>query len=374
MSRSRAVHPRSSLRGVVLLLLVAACAPACGARQAEQPAPLAAPPALAPGTPLLVERGGLWLPATVVGGLGPDRVIVHYDGTDPAWDEPVGFDRVRVAPAAGAADYRAGEKVLVTAQGRLLLADVVQQIGPDAWRIHYEGYPPEIAEDVKLDRIRRPFAGPTPYPAGEPVEIDAGGSMLRAVVLAPIASDRWLVRLEGFGPEYDQEVTYDRLRPRASAAARAAEPTPTAPATPASPAPPASAGAATAASAGSVRSFQAGEEVLVAHRGVYHLATVAGPGAGGKWRVRYKSSAVGSEGPLDGSDEEVAADRLSRFASLPKGAPFAASQRVFVEYHGLYFPGHVVRTIDKGQARIRFENFGPEADEIIPVRRLRPRT
>ncbi|WP_104981671.1 agenet domain-containing protein [Sorangium cellulosum] len=362
-----------------MLLLVAACAPACGARQAEQPAPLAAAPQLAPGTPLLVERGGLWLPATVVGALGPDRVIVHYDGTDPAWDEPVSFDRIRAAPPAGAADYRAGEKVLVTAQGRLLLADVVQQIGPDAWRIHYDGYPPEIAEDVKLDRLRRPFAGPAVYPAGEPVEIDAGGRMLRAVVLAPIAADRWLVRLEGFGPEYDQEVTYDRLRPRAPAAAPAAEPAPAAAAAPpASPAPPPPASTATAASASPARSFQVGEEVLVAHRGVYHLATVvspsAGGNAGGKWRVRYKSSAVGSEGTLDGSDEEVAADRLSRFASSPKGAPFAASQRVFVEYHGLYFPGHVVRTVDKGQARIRFENFGPEADEIIPIRRLRPRT
>jgi hypothetical protein len=113
--------------------------------------------------------------------------------------------------------------------------------------------------------------------------------------------------------------------------------------------------------------------VLVAHRGAYHMATIIGAGSGGKWRVRYTTSAVGNQQGVTESDEEVAADRLSRALGPEKGAQYQLNQRVFVEWHGLYFPGRVAKTEGKGQYRIRFENFGPEADEIVPARRIRPR-
>jgi hypothetical protein len=181
------------------------------------------------------------------------------------------------------------------------------------------------------------------------------------------------VRFDGFGPEYDQEVAADRFRPRAPAETVAALQPAAAP----SPAPPGPAVAPPAGGGASARPFQANDDVFVAHRGVYHLATLIGAGAGDRWRVRYKSSAVGSEkgsegGPA-GSDEEVAESRLNRFGNLDKGSRLEPKQNVFVEYHGVFFPGRITRSPAKGQYQIRYENFGPEADEIVPARRLRPR-
>jgi Agenet domain len=356
----------------LLLSLASACAPPKAASPPENSAAFTPLPDLSPGTPVLVERNGQWLPAVIMGRVGPDRVVVHYDGSDPTWDEQVGLDRLRLAPTNGPSDYRVGEKVLVTAQGRWLLAEVIQQLGPDTWRVHYDGYGVEVSENVKLDRLRRPFSGLTAHPPGEPVAVDLGGRLLGASILVPVAADRWLVRLDGFGPEYDQEVTADRLRLRPRAPVDATAPAqPAAPAVPASAPSPALPNAATPA-----RSFQTNDDVLVAHRGVYHLAAIIGPGANGRWRVRYKSSAVGNESITSDADEEVAADRLSRFASAEKekkGARLALNQSVFVEYHGLFFPGRIVKIVEKGQFRIRYDNFGPEADEVIPTRRIRTR-
>lgn len=371
MSRSPAHGLSNSLRTAApllpLLLLLTACAASNPSSSLPDP-PAALTPAidLAPGTRVLVERSGQWLPATVVGRYSADRVTIHYEGSDPTWDEPVGLDRVRPLPAAVSSDYRVGEKALATAQGRLLLAEIIQQVGPDEWRIHYDGYGPEVAENVKPDRLRRPFAGVTLHSPGEAVAIDVGGRTAGASVLAALAADRWLVRFEGFGPEYDQEVTADRFRPRAPAATAAAAP----PALPA----PAPAIPATPGKGGAAGSFQVNEDVLVAHRGVYHLAAVIGAGAGDhRWRVRYKTSAVGNEGSVSGSDEDVAGDRLSRFVNPDKGSRMEPKQNVFVEYHGVFFPGRITRIPEKGQYQIRYENFGPEADEVIPARRLHPR-
>jgi hypothetical protein len=188
-------------------------------------------------------------------------------------------------------------------------------------------------------------------------------------VLVPLAADKWLVRFEGFGPEYDQEVTADRFRtPGAPAEASPA-------AAPAAPAP-AAAGSPAASPAGAPAAqgaLKPNDEVLVAHRGAFHPAVIVGPGAGGKWRVRYSTSAVGNEQSLFGSDEEVAEGRVNRAPAPEKGAQYQINQRVFVEWHGLYFPGRVAKVVDKGQYRIRFENFGPEADEVVPARRIRTR-
>ncbi len=384
-----ALDPRALACAGALLLapLALACASSNTAPPPAQPdaGPLFQPTGMDPGARVLVERGGQWLPATIIGRVAPDRLMVRYEGYGPEWNEAVPPARVRAAPAAaGAADYRVGEKVLVVVQGKQLLADVVAQSGPAEWRVHYDGYGPEVAENVKPDRLRRPFVGATAHPLGEPVSVDVGGRHLPARVLAATAADRWLVRFDGFGPEYDQEVNADRFRAAAAPAAPGAAPAPAMPAGPGAPAAPAAAapagpaapaaskpGAPPAASAGGP--LQANEEVLVAHRGAYHPAIIVGPGTAGKWRVRYTTSAVGNEQSLSGSDEEVSADRVSRALAPEKGARFQPNQRIFVEWHGLYFPGKVTKTEGKGQYRVRYENFGPEADEVIPARRLRPR-
>lgn len=365
--------------GAVVFPLLTACASSNTAPPPAEPAPAPADPALAPGAPVVVERGGQWLPATIVGRVAADRVIVHYQGYGSEWDEAVGLNRVRPAPGLAApADYRIGEKVLVTVQGRQLLADVVAQVGPDEWRVHYDGYGPEVAENVRPDRLQRPFAGATAHPPGEAALIDVSGRILPARVLVPLAADRWLVRFDGFGPEYDQEVTADRFRAAATPAATGPAPSPTAP-TAATPAAPAAASPAGVSPAGAPPPsaaggpFQPNEEVVVAHRGAYHPAVIIAPGQGDRFRVRYTTSAVGNEQGLDNSDEEVAAARISRALPPAKGAQYPINQRVFVEWHGLYFPGRISKTEGKGQYRVRFDGFGPEADEVVSVRRIRPR-
>jgi len=364
-----------TLRGAAaaLLPLLAACASSKTAPPPAEPTPALGfdAPGLAPGARVVVERGGQWLAATVVSRIAGDRVLVHYEGYGSEWDEAVGLDRARPAPGLGApVQLQIGEKVLVTVQGRQLLADVVAQVGPDEWRVHYDGYGPEVAENVRPDRLRRPFAGATPHPPGEAALVDVGGRPMPARVLVPLAADRWLVRFDGFGPEYDQEVTADRFRVAPSPATAPAAPAPSA-GTPAPSAGTPPAAAPTPSAAGSA--FQPNEEVLVAHRGVYHPALVVAPSEGGRLRVRYSSSAVGYEQGLHNSDEEVAPARVTRALAPEKGGQYRLDQRIFVEWHGLYFPGKVTKVVEKGLYRVRFDGFGPEADEVVPARRLRPR-
>ena len=110
--------------------------------------------------------------------------------------------------------------------------------------------------------------------------------------------------------------------------------------------------------------LQVGDAVVVSQRGVFFPATITAAGSGGAWKIRFEGSAT---------DEEVAADRVKR-ASLPgKGEKLQPNQLVLIEWHGLYVPGKVLKEQDKGQYKVRFDGQGPEADEIVPVKRLRLR-
>jgi hypothetical protein len=72
-------------------------------------------------------------------------------------------------------------------------------------------------------------------------------------------------------------------------------------------------------------------------------------------------------------EEEVAGDRVSRLPAPLKGAPYAANQNVWIEWHGMYVPGRIVKEATKGQYKVRFEGQGPEMDEVVLAKRLRPR-
>ena len=331
---------------------------------------------LAPGTHVQVNKNGQWLPATIAQPLGGDRFIVAYDGFGPQWNEAVGMDRIKAgATAAPAADYRPGEKVLVTAQGRLVLGDVVQQVAAAEWRVHYDGYGPEAVENVTADRLKRPFTGASAHAVGEAVLVDANGQKLPAKVLAVSAQDRWIVRFDGFTPQYDQEVRVEQIHGAPAAVApspvavapppvvataaveppakpekdkgKKAKPEPAAPPVAAAPAP-----------------LQVGDAVLVNQRGVWTAAAVTALGASaGQWKIKHEG----------GSEEEVAADRVQRLGTLAKGGRYAANQLVMVEWHGAFVPGKVLKEEGKGFYRIRFDGQGPEADEAVAVKRLRPR-
>jgi len=104
------------------------------------------------------------MPGTIVQVLGPDQLVVGYDGAGPDWNEAVGLNRLK--PLSNGAspllsrDYKVGESVMILAQNRWLPGEVVQELGPETWRVHYDGYGPEVAEDVGPERLRRPAPPP----------------------------------------------------------------------------------------------------------------------------------------------------------------------------------------------------------------------
>jgi hypothetical protein len=113
---------------------------------------------------------------------GPSRFRVHYDGYSDDWDEvvpgtrlhgripastvatPVAVTKVRSRPgpsASGAPSasptvgFRAGERVRVEWHGSIYSATILAEVGPDRYRVRYEGYGPEWDENVGLNRIQR---------------------------------------------------------------------------------------------------------------------------------------------------------------------------------------------------------------------------
>jgi hypothetical protein len=382
-----------------LVFLSASILAACGggsgsANVSALPSDMEATPELRAGSPVTIEKNGQWLPGTVVTPEAGGFAVVNFDGFGPEWNERVSPDRLRAregaggaaAPAATARDFRVGEKVLVKSQNRLVLGTVMAQLAADSWRVHYDGYGPEIAETVGPDRLRRMYSGTSQRALGQPVGVDVGGGRIMAgKVLAVVAADRWLVRFDGFGPEYDQEVGAAGLRevPKAPAAAPTPATSGTIAVAPLTAAPPTSAtpdkpGADKPGAAGKpapekpaitavTGPLQPGEAVLVTHRGSFHPAVLVSAGPGGAWRVKYDKPAGGPP------EEDIPADRVARATAQPKGTAYAANQPVFIEWHGMFVTGKIVKESGKGQYKVRFDGMGPEGDEVLQTKRLRPR-
>ncbi len=371
--------------GAVLVLTAtfgAACTPS------TTPAPTDAsgtasfgPNDLAPGTHVTVNKNGQWLPATIAQPLGGDRFIVAYDGFGAQWNEAVGMDRIKAGAAVAPTEYHPGDKVLVTTQGHVMFGDVLQQVSAGTWRVHYDGYGPEAVENVTSDRIQRPFLGVSAHTVGEAVMVEANGQTLPAKVLAATAQNRWMVRFDGFNPQYDQEVPTERIHtapPVVVAAPVAvvapppvvAPPVVEVPAKPekdkgkkAKPKPEPVAAPVVAAPAAAAP-LAVGEAVLVSQRNSWVPATITAAGANaGSWKIKYEG----------GNEDEVAPDRVQRLGALAKGSRYAPNQPVMVEWHGVYVPGKALKEDGKGLYRIRFDGQGAESDEAVPVKRLHPR-
>jgi hypothetical protein len=362
---------QSACGAVALSLFVVACS--ARATEPQTPPPAAANPDFATGAKVEVQRNRQWFPATVIQPFG-DRFLIHYEGFGNEWNETVGLDRIRALPGPGSArDYKVGERVLVVMANRHAAAEITAQAGPTSWRVHFDGYGPDVGEVVGPDRLRRPFTGTSPHPVGSPVGVEFNGQVLGGKVLAVTAADKWIVRFPSFGPDYDQEVGPNRIRPAPGEAPAAAPPppvaaapspppppAPTAPAKPEKPAPPAAAPPITGAAP-----LKVGDPIFVSQRGPSYLpATITGSGPG-TWKVRYEFGAIG--------EDEVPHDRAVRAQPPLKGQKYTANQPVFIEWHGLYVVGKVLKEADPGHYKVRFEGHGPEADENVAVRRLRPR-
>ncbi len=126
------------------------------------------------GDHVLVEWEGNVYPAMIMEAPGPGKFKVHYDGYDTVWDETVvGRDRIRglvegpvVAPeppakvrakamkAAQTNMYKINDRVRVEWHGQIYPATISGIVGAEKYRVRYDGYGPEWDEIVGLSRIQ----------------------------------------------------------------------------------------------------------------------------------------------------------------------------------------------------------------------------
>jgi len=356
-----AMRPRRLFASTGLIFALSAFAAAGCSPRGESSAPAATPPPaaqaeFAAGTKVEVQRNGKWLAATVVQPFG-DRWLVTYEGWGPEWNEQVGSDRLRAVQVT----YGAGDKVLVQMANRLAAAEIVMQAGPQLWRVHYDGYGMEVGEIVGPARLRRPFTAAAAKAIGDAVGVEFQGQVLAGKVLAIAAANRFVVRFPAFGPDYDQEVTADRFRPVPAETAGSSPPPALAAAGPKAPGGPGTAPGPGSASSG----FAVNDQVLVSQRSGWLLATVHAASPNGTYKVHYEGAASG--------DDEMSGDRLLKAPQPLKGQKYQANQNVYVEWHGMFVGGKVLKESDPGTYKIRYEGLGPDADEVLPAKRLRPR-
>ncbi|HKQ71323.1 MAG TPA: hypothetical protein VJT73_18395 [Polyangiaceae bacterium] len=132
------------------------------------------------GDHILVDWRGDEHPAVIVGVEGPSKFHVHYDGYSDDWNETIPATRVRgrlstnpsppqagppltksKASASGSATppppgvYRTGDRVRVEWHGSVYPATILNVLGDDRYRVHYEGYGNEWDEDITMSRIQR---------------------------------------------------------------------------------------------------------------------------------------------------------------------------------------------------------------------------
>ena len=124
------------------------------------------------GDHVLVEWEGDVYPAMIIEVPGPGKVKVHYDGFDELWDEVIPRNRIKgfvegevripdppekvrrtAVEAAKTNEYKIGDRVKVDFQRSQYPAVVVGIVGPERYRVHYEGYGNEWDENVGRERI-----------------------------------------------------------------------------------------------------------------------------------------------------------------------------------------------------------------------------
>lgn len=125
------------------------------------------------GDHVLVEWEGGVYPAMITEVPGPGKVKVHYDGFDELWDEVVPRSRVKgfvegtvpipdapekvrrtAVEAAKTNKFKIGDKVRAEWHNYTYNAVIVGIVGPERYRVHYEGYGSEWDENVGRERLR----------------------------------------------------------------------------------------------------------------------------------------------------------------------------------------------------------------------------
>jgi hypothetical protein len=150
---------RRAVAPLVLLSLVGLGA-ACGRTYRE-------------GDEVMVEWEGKEYPALLLTATPDSKFKVHFDGYEDTWDEVVtksrikGFrkgDELRPDPpakvrakalqAAKLNTYRVGDQVRVDWNGKLYPAQIIDVLGKEQYRVHFDGYGTEFDENVGLSRVQ----------------------------------------------------------------------------------------------------------------------------------------------------------------------------------------------------------------------------
>lgn len=132
------------------------------------PPPLASAPAeptacLAVGAPLFVEWKGSYWKARVLARVD-ERLVVHYEGWGKEWDELVSAERV--AQARPGARAVAGAPVMIEWKGSYWRGTVIRAAGDRGALVHYEGWGNEWDEVASSDRLMTPSPVCGPRVAG----------------------------------------------------------------------------------------------------------------------------------------------------------------------------------------------------------------
>jgi hypothetical protein len=152
--------PRPTLRALARILVLVAFVAACSRSYRV-------------GDEVLVEWEGKEYPAVILSAPTPAKFKVHYEGFDEVWDEEVPKSRIKgfragneprpeppakvrqkALEAAQTNTYRVGDHVRVEWRDKLYPAQIVDVVGKEKYRVHFEGYGAEFDENVGLARIQ----------------------------------------------------------------------------------------------------------------------------------------------------------------------------------------------------------------------------
>ncbi|HVU04727.1 MAG TPA: Tudor-knot domain-containing protein [Polyangiaceae bacterium] len=135
-------------------------------------------------------------------------------------------------------NYRIGEYVWVEWEGRDYPAYIVEQKSKGKLRVHFDGYDTRWDQDVTLERVKGRVVGqttpppppekvaramgrepepsasagvPSVYNVGDRVRVRWRGSVYAGVVVSRPSPGKLLVHYDGYGSEWDEAVSEDRL-------------------------------------------------------------------------------------------------------------------------------------------------------------------
>jgi hypothetical protein len=125
------------------------------------------------GDEVMVEWHGKEYPALILTAAPDGKFKVHFDGYEDTWDESVAKSRIKgfrkgdeprpeppaevrakALEAAQSNRYHLGDQVRVEWADKYYNAQVVEVVGKEQYRVHYEGYGSEWDENVGLSRIQ----------------------------------------------------------------------------------------------------------------------------------------------------------------------------------------------------------------------------